>query len=94
MGLVDADGNQIIDPSHERKTAQQGASTAVFAATNPLLEGHGGTYLKDNDISPLDTPTQIDFHHNQNVRSDVVPHAVDPESAVRLWTLSEELIKH
>ncbi|MFD7159985.1 SDR family NAD(P)-dependent oxidoreductase [Kribbella sp. NPDC059898] len=93
MGLVDDDGNQILDPSRERKTAQQGASTAVFGATSPLLEGHGGTYLKDNDISPLDLVGSTDFH-DPDVRSDVVPHAVDPESAVRLWNLSEQLIKH
>jgi hypothetical protein len=58
-----------------------------------LLDGHGGTYLKDNEISPLDTPTEIDFH-TQDVRSDVVPHAIDPDSAERLWSLSEDLIKH
>jgi NAD(P)-dependent dehydrogenase (short-subunit alcohol dehydrogenase family) len=93
MGLADENGNQIVDPARERKTARQGASTEVFGATSPLLEGHGGTYLMDNDISPLDTPTDIDFH-SEDVRSYVVPHAVDPESARRLWTLSEELVKH
>ncbi|GAA3111332.1 NAD(P)-dependent dehydrogenase (short-subunit alcohol dehydrogenase family) [Kribbella aluminosa] len=93
MGLVDADGNQIIDPARERKTVAQGASTAVFGATSPLLEGHGGTYLKDNDISPLDLVGKTDFH-DPDVRSYVVPHAVDPESAVRLWNLSEDLVKH
>ncbi|GAA1600224.1 MULTISPECIES: SDR family NAD(P)-dependent oxidoreductase [Kribbella] len=93
MGLTDADGNQIVDPSRERKTAAQGASTAVFGATSPLLEGHGGTYLKDNEVSPLDTVGDTDFH-DPDVRSDVVPHAVDPDSAVRLWNLSEELVKH
>lgn len=92
MGLADAQGNPVIDPARERKTAAQGASTAVFGATSPLLEGHGGTYLKDNEVSPLDTPTEIDFHA-QDVRSDVVPHAVDPDSAERLWSLSEDLIK-
>lgn len=93
MGLVDEAGNQIIDPSRERKTPQQGASTAVFGATSPLLEGHGGTYLKDNDISPLDVVGETDFS-DPDVRSDVVPHAIDPDSAVRLWNLSDELIKH
>ncbi|MGZ0146129.1 SDR family NAD(P)-dependent oxidoreductase [Kribbella sp. WER1] len=93
MGLTDADGNQIVDPARERKTAAQGASTAVFGATSPLLEGHGGTYLKDNEVSPLDTVGDTDFR-DPDVRSDVVPHAVDPESAVRLWALSEELVKH
>ncbi|MGW7687270.1 SDR family NAD(P)-dependent oxidoreductase [Kribbella sp. NPDC054772] len=93
MGLTDDQGNQILDPTHERKTARQGASTSVFGATNPQLDAHGGTYLKDNEISPLDPTTETNFH-DQNVRSDVVPHAVDPNSAERLWTLSEQLIKH
>lgn len=93
MGLTDEHGHQIIDPARERKTAEQGASTAVFAATSPLLDGHGGTYLKDNEISPLDRHTETNFH-NPDVRSDVVPHAIDPDSAQRLWSLSEDLIKH
>jgi NAD(P)-dependent dehydrogenase (short-subunit alcohol dehydrogenase family) len=93
MGLVDSDGQQILDPARERKTAAQGASTAVFGATSPLLDGHGGTYLKDNDISPLDEPTEIDFS-SDSVRSDVVPHAVDPDSARRLWELSAKLVEH
>jgi hypothetical protein len=57
MDLVDASGNQIIDPSL------------------------------------LDQPTPINFT-DPDVRSYVVPHAVEPESADRLWTLSEDLIKH
>ncbi|MFF0341201.1 SDR family NAD(P)-dependent oxidoreductase [Kribbella sp. NPDC004875] len=93
MGLTDAEGNQVLDPSRERKTPQQGASTAVFGATNPQLETHGGTYLKDNGISPLDTDTETNFH-DQDVRSDVVPHAINPTSAERLWTLSEHLTNH
>jgi hypothetical protein len=75
------------------KTPQQGASTSVFAATSPLLADIGGVYLKDNDISPLDTPRPIDFGSEQDIPADVVPHAVDPESAQRLWELSEQLIK-
>jgi NAD(P)-dependent dehydrogenase (short-subunit alcohol dehydrogenase family) len=93
LGLTDENGNQIIDPARERKTAQQGASTSVFGATSPLLEGHGGTYLKDNEVSLLDTITETKFD-DPDVRSYVLPHAIDPESAARLWTLSEELVKH
>jgi NAD(P)-dependent dehydrogenase (short-subunit alcohol dehydrogenase family) len=93
MGLVDENGQQIIDPEREKKTARQGASTPVFGATSPLLEGIGGVYLKDNDISPLDqNPRELDFHSG-DVDSTVVPHAIDPESARRLWELSEQLIK-
>jgi NAD(P)-dependent dehydrogenase (short-subunit alcohol dehydrogenase family) len=93
MGLIDESGRPIIDPGRELKTPQQGASTSVFAATSPLLAETGGVYLKDNDISPLDTPKPIDFGAEQDIPSDVVPHAVDPESAQRLWELSEQLLK-
>ncbi|MGI5149856.1 SDR family NAD(P)-dependent oxidoreductase [Plantactinospora sp. CA-294935] len=93
MGLVDESGLPIIDPDRGQKTPQQGASTSVFAATSPLLAGIGGVYLKDNDISPLDTPRPIDFGTEPDVPSDVVPHALDPKSAQRLWELSEQLLK-
>ncbi|RIQ14400.1 SDR family NAD(P)-dependent oxidoreductase [Jiangella rhizosphaerae] len=91
MGLLDDAGRPVIDPDREMKTPQQGASTPVFGATSPLLDGIGGVYLKDNDVSPLDTPRPIDFGAEE-VSSEVVPHAVDPESARRLWELSERLL--
>ncbi|HZB28981.1 MAG TPA: SDR family NAD(P)-dependent oxidoreductase [Streptosporangiaceae bacterium] len=94
MGLIDDSGRQIIDPDREMKTPQQGASTTVFAATSPLLARIGGVYLKDNDISPLDeNPADFTFGSDPVPPSDVVPHAVDPESARRLWELSERLLK-
>ena len=94
MGLLDDSGRPIIEPDREMKTPQQGASTSVFAATSPLLAGIGGVYLKNNDISPLDAaPKPITFGTEPIVSSDVVPHAVDPQSAQRLWELSERLLK-
>jgi hypothetical protein len=94
LGLVGESGRPIIDPDHEKKTPQQGASTIVFAATSPLLAEIGGVYLKNNDISPLDIDAKpIDFGVEQDLPTDVVPHAVDPESAQRLWELSERLLK-
>ena len=93
MGLIDESGRPIIDPDRGTKTPQQGASTSVFASTSPLLADIGGVYLKDNDISPLDTPRPINFGAERDIPADVVPHAVDPESAQRLWKLSERLLK-
>ena len=94
MGLIDESGRPIIDPGRGMKTPQQGAGTIVFAATSPLLAGIGGVYLKDNDISPLDEdPKPITFGAEQDIPSDIVAHAIDPQSAQRLWELSEELIK-
>jgi NAD(P)-dependent dehydrogenase (short-subunit alcohol dehydrogenase family) len=58
-----------------RKTVEQGAATSVWAATAPELDGRGGTYLADCEVT--------DEH---------APWARDPESAARLWTLTEDLI--
>ncbi|MFG1819569.1 hypothetical protein ACGFIF_37805 [Kribbella sp. NPDC049174] len=94
MELIDESGRPIIDPDREKKTTQQGASTSVFAATSPLLAEIGGVYLKDNDVSPLDeNPEPITFGTEPIVMSTVVPHALDPQSAERLWKLSEQLLK-
>ncbi|UED83097.1 SDR family NAD(P)-dependent oxidoreductase [Streptomyces profundus] len=93
MGLIDEAGRPIIAPERGQKTAQQGASTTVFAATSPLLSGIGGVYLRDNDISALDEdPSPIVFGVEPILVTDVVPHAVDPKSAERLWELSERLL--
>ncbi|PSL06090.1 NADP-dependent 3-hydroxy acid dehydrogenase YdfG [Haloactinopolyspora alba] len=90
-GIIDEAGNPVIAPEHGLKTPAQGASTAVFAATSPLLAGIGGVYLKDNDISPVDpTPPTAEF--DGPPPTDVAPHAIDPDSARRLWDLSEQLL--
>lgn len=92
QGLIDEAGRPIIDPDRGLKSVQQGASTEVFAATSPLLAGIGGVYLKDNDISAIGEPlttTQLDGPPS----TEVAPHAIDPDSAGRLWELSEELLR-
>lgn len=93
MGVIDNDGNAIIDPDREFKTIQQAASTSVFAASSPLLDDIGGVYLKDNDVAPLDHSSQpFDWGVEPIEMKGVAPHAVNPESARRLWELSERLI--
>ena len=90
MGLIDEAGQPIIDPAAGKKTPQQGASTVVFAAASPLLNGIGGVYLKDNDISRLDDePRQLTA---DSIPAEVASHAIDPEAAQRLWMLSERLL--
>ncbi|WP_369199695.1 SDR family NAD(P)-dependent oxidoreductase [Streptomyces sp. PU-14G] len=93
MGLIDASGRPIIDPDSDRKTPQQGAGTIVFAATSPLLADIGGVYLRNNDISLLDdTAEPAVFGPAAIASADVVPHAIDPDAARRLWGLSERLL--
>jgi len=97
MGLVDDAGQPIIDPERDRKTPEQGAATTVFAATSPLLADIGGVYLQNSEVAPIDE-TVVEF--NPDISAEplettvgVMPYAVDPESAQRLWELSEQLVK-
>lgn len=90
MGVLDDAGRPVIDPDRDMKTPQQGAATSVFAATSPLLADIGGVYLQNCDIAPLEedaTPSAID-----GPATGVSPYAVDPDSARRLWELSEQLL--
>jgi NAD(P)-dependent dehydrogenase (short-subunit alcohol dehydrogenase family) len=93
MGLVDSEGHAIIRPETGRKTVAQGAATIVFAATSPLLAGIGGVYLMDSDISPLvDGDLPMTYSPDQPIPAALAPHAVDPQSALRLWELSEQMV--
>ena len=64
------------------KTPEQGASTSVWAAVGDELEGVGGLYLEDCAQAAPWTQ-DIPFR-------GVMPHALDPEAAERLWVLSEK----
>ena len=66
------------------KTVEQGAATTIWCATSEQLNGKGGVYCQDVDIAeavPADSKKP----------SGVRPWAIDPESAERLWALSEKL---
>ena len=78
MGWMDDEGNV----REGFKTTEQGASTSVWAAVGEELEGIGGLYLEDcHEAAPW---TKEDPIHG------VMPHALDPEAAERLWAISEE----
>jgi NAD(P)-dependent dehydrogenase (short-subunit alcohol dehydrogenase family) len=82
MGWVDADGNV----NEHFKSTTQGASTTLWCATSPQLDGMGGVYCEDGDIAaPFDASDPM-------ARAKfVMDHAVDPDAATRLWSLSVEL---
>ncbi len=66
------------------KSTEQGAATSVFLATSPLVAGVGGRYFED--CHEAEVVEQLDGLHG------VLPHALDPEDARRLWDVSEELL--
>jgi hypothetical protein len=66
------------------KTPEQGAATSIWCAVSPLLEGKGGVYCEDCNIAAA-------WHDGLPRYSGVRDYATDPQSAARLWALSEEL---
>ncbi|MEV4508162.1 SDR family NAD(P)-dependent oxidoreductase [Dactylosporangium sp. NPDC049525] len=68
------------------KTTEQGAATSVLLATSPLLDGVGGRYFEDcAEAGPAE---------EGNGRRGVAAYALDPDSAARLWTVTEATLVH
>jgi NAD(P)-dependent dehydrogenase (short-subunit alcohol dehydrogenase family) len=78
-GWIDEDGN----PTQRFKTPQQGAATATWAATAPRLDGMGGVYCEDCDVAEPAVAA--------DANTGVEAHAVDPDEAARLWSVSAQL---
>ena len=80
MGWIDADGNL---PAHWRSPGQC-AATSVWLATAPGLAGIGGRYFEDcAEAAPRDPALPM---------KGLMPHAVDPVDAARLWELAEMMV--
>ncbi|MBO9546520.1 SDR family NAD(P)-dependent oxidoreductase [Caulobacter sp.] len=80
MGWLDENDK----PREGFKTTEQGAATSVWAAVGSELEGVGGLYLEDcNQAVPWS---------QERPWNGVMPHALDPESADRLWDLSVKTV--
>lgn len=94
-GVIDQHGRPILDPDKNLKTVAQGASTIVWCATSPMLNGMGGVYCENTDIAPLaamDNTGGLQIVDATRSRlNGVLPYAVDPKTAERLWRLSEQL---
>ncbi len=81
LGWIDEATGKIRDGF---KTTEQGASTSVWAAVGPELEGVGGLYLENcAQAAPFDKAMPF---------VGVMPHALDPVDADRLWALSVETV--
>jgi NAD(P)-dependent dehydrogenase (short-subunit alcohol dehydrogenase family) len=89
LGWVDEDGSPG-PAAASLKTPEQGAATETWAATSPQLAGKGGVYLEDCDVAGVvDESGSVDGRGGR--RNGVMPYAIDPEQAARLWAYSVEL---
>jgi NAD(P)-dependent dehydrogenase (short-subunit alcohol dehydrogenase family) len=85
MGWLDENGELSRLAREHLKSPTQGCTTTLWAATSPMLLEHGGEYCEDCDIARV-VPA------DGNDTTGVCQHAIDPESAERLWSLSERLL--
>ncbi|WP_084418198.1 oxidoreductase [Henriciella litoralis] len=67
------------------KTPEQGAATAVWAATSPKLDGRGGEYCEDCDIAQLAGENSQRWEHARE-------WITDDAKADRLWSMSEKML--
>ena len=96
VGMMDEHGAGIIDPANGWKSVEQGAATSVWCAVSPQLAGLGGLYAQDCDVAPLLDHTDPGVIARANAFGPaalgVMDYALDPGTAARLWTMSEQLI--
>lgn len=87
LGWLGEDGEPSELAKAGFKSPEQGASTTLWAATSPMLEGVPGVYCEDANIAAAtdsDSPTARYM--------GVDAHACDDASAERLWEISERLL--
>lgn len=85
LGWTDAEGNISKQVAAMFKSTTQGCNTTLWAATSEALNGTGGLYCEDCDVSNLATSNSPRFF-------DVAPWAVKEESALKLWDMTEKML--
>ncbi|GGK20406.1 oxidoreductase [Streptomyces camponoticapitis] len=84
FGAMDAEGN--LTPLPHYKTPAQGAATSVLLAASPLLEGVTGRYFEDNQEARV-------VRGDEEQPGGVAAHALDPQTADRLWEYAESAVR-
>ena len=85
LGWLNKDGTIPPMIAEIFKTASQGCTTSLWAATSPLLDDMPGVYCEDCDVAQLAGEDSPSFMH-------CAPHITVDEDAERLWELSETLL--
>ncbi len=94
-GVLNEQGEPVYDPSRNLKTVAQGAATIVWCATSPQLNEMGGVYCENCDVAPVDRtdPERAWKIGDSMAQKGVMPYAIDPDAAARLWNLSMRMLK-
>ena len=86
LGWLNEDGELSEMAAAGFKSATQGASTTLWCATNPKLDGIGGVYCENCDVAAR----QDDGPNARYV--GVADWAIDTDEASRLWEETEKTI--
>ena len=87
LGWMNEDGQPSERVAKMFKSPTQGASTSLWAATSPQLDGIGGVYCENCDVAKR----QDDSDKNARFIG-VADWAVDSEEASRLWDETERML--
>ncbi|WP_029913848.1 SDR family NAD(P)-dependent oxidoreductase [Pelobacter seleniigenes] len=93
-GFVDENDRPIVDLDRDLKSVPQGAATHVWCAVSPQLDGKGGVFCADSDITPvLPQGNGVDLSTEDRSRrlTGVEAYAIDSAAAKELWRRSEEM---
>jgi NAD(P)-dependent dehydrogenase (short-subunit alcohol dehydrogenase family) len=94
LGKGQAPKGRSVNDGGEFKDTEQGAATSVWCATSTRLHGLGGVYCEDVDIAVIlqDPAGKLQARDEGSTGHDgVAAHAIDWQTAERLWSLSEQL---
>ncbi len=83
LGWTKEDGSPSDGAAAIFKTPRQGATTSLWCATSPQLDGKGGVYCEDCDIAEAVAEDDAGF-------TGVRPWAVDAKQAEKLWHETEQ----
>ena len=85
LGWLDENGDISERVKAMFKSPTQGCTTSLWAATSSALDEVGGLYCEDCDVADLATDDSPRYR-------DVSAHAVNEESALRLWGVTEAML--
>ena len=88
LGWMDEDGSPSEMTKNLFKTTSQGASTTLWCATSPSLNGIGGVFCEDCDIAKR----KNDVDESLQRYFGVADWAVDTEEASKLWDVTEKML--
>jgi NAD(P)-dependent dehydrogenase (short-subunit alcohol dehydrogenase family) len=86
LGWTDAEGNLSEQAKAGFKSPTQGCTTTLWAATSESLADRGGVYCEDCDVANVADADSQRF-------MGVAPWACNDESALRLWDLTEQMLR-